>query len=85
MTNTSSQLQLYSIYVLNDLKRFNNNDSKSAYNYNGGGYNSGEMTIPLLVVGTKFDQAQIVRNSSSLKTSSPIASELNADEINLVY
>ena len=38
---------------------------------------------PLLVVGTKLDQAQIVRNSSSLRSSSPIAVQFRSDEINL--
>lgn len=38
---------------------------------------------PLLVVGTKLDQAQIVRNSSSLRASSPIAVQFRSDEINL--
>ncbi len=38
---------------------------------------------PLLVVGTKLDEAQIVRNSSSLRSSSPIAVQFRSDEINL--
>jgi hypothetical protein len=39
---------------------------------------------PLLVVGTKLDEAQVVRNSNSLKGASTIAFEFRADEINLV-
>ena len=39
---------------------------------------------PILVVGTKLDQAQIVRNSSSLRSTSQIALQFRADEINLV-
>lgn len=38
---------------------------------------------PILVIGTKLDYAQKVRNSSTLKNSSPIAMEFRADEINL--
>lgn len=39
---------------------------------------------PIIVVGTKLDQAQIVRNSSSLRSTSQIALQFRADEINLV-
>lgn len=38
---------------------------------------------PLLVVGTKLDEAQMVRNTSSLRGISSIALEMRADEINL--
>ena len=38
---------------------------------------------PILVIGTKLDQAQVVRENA-LKRSSSIAEECGADEINLV-
>jgi Rab-like protein 3 len=42
---------------------------------------------PLLVVGTKLDQAQLVRTSVSLQRSSSsyLAAEYRTDEINLVW
>ena len=40
-------------------------------------------SIPMLVIGTKLDLAQAVRDNKSQRTSS-IAEECGADEINLV-
>jgi hypothetical protein len=40
--------------------------------------------IPSIVIGTKLDEAQSVRDVSSLRKSSPIALEFRLDEINLV-
>ena len=43
-----------------------------------------QSSIPLIVIGTKLDKAQLVRNSESLRTaSSYIATQHRADEINL--
>lgn len=39
---------------------------------------------PALVIGTKLDEAQKVRESSTLRIASPIANECRFDEINLV-
>ncbi|CAF0973414.1 unnamed protein product [Brachionus calyciflorus] len=46
-------------------------------------YQDNSNLLPLIFVGTKLDQAQIVRNSNSFRNQSQIALMYRADEINL--
>ncbi|ELT98421.1 hypothetical protein CAPTEDRAFT_224674 [Capitella teleta] len=76
-TNRKSQqnLRKWLAEVLNK----DSNDKNEEFDYDPEQY-AGASTLPILVIGTKIDLAQSVREASNFR-SSPIADECGADEI----
>jgi hypothetical protein len=93
LTNIKSQENLK--YWLTDVIEQNENISICTSDISGSTFQSSSLKSfystensnmpPLLVIGTKLDSAQSLRSSShSLKSTSQIALNFRADEINLV-
>ncbi len=70
LTDVHEENESISVHAFSDLNDYRKCEAQKQF-------------APLLVVGTKLDEAQIVRNSSSLRSSSPIAVQFRSDEINL--